>query len=115
MSYEYGEAFDPLNPPSGWVMVSDNEVFRRWEYDLGDGQVISKTEAKGTEQMMDEISCIRSLNSGLPWKDGQVVGRIPLNLYYKSGMAEASRQRDIKFQRKFYREHPKLKTFDGDL
>ncbi len=114
MSYEYGEAFDPLNPPSGWVMVEDNEHFRRWECDLGD-HVIMKTEAKGTEKLLDEASAIRSLKSGQRWGDGQVVGRIPLNLYYKSGMAEASRQRDIKFQRKFYREHPKLKTFDGDL
>lgn len=114
MSYEWSEAIDPANP-GGWVMVEDNEVFRRWELDMGDGRVMMKTEAKGTEKLLDEASEIRSLNAGKRWGDGQVVGRIPMNLYYASGMAEASRQRDINFQRKFYREHPKLKTFDGDL
>lgn len=113
MSYEYGEAIDPANP-GDWVLVEDNEHFRRWELDLGD-KVIRKTEAKGTETLLDEASAIRSLKAGQRWGDGQIVGRIPLNLYYSSGMAEASRQRDIKYQRKFYREHPKLKTFDGDL
>lgn len=112
---EVAEAFDPANPPAGWVLVSENAWSRRWEYDNGDGTVFAKTEYLHTEKMLDDIAAVRNNNAGKRWGDGQVVGSIPLNLYYSSGMAEASRQRDTHFIRKFYRDHPKLKKFDGDL
>lgn len=107
------EAIDPANP-GNWVLIEDNGWSRIWEADLGD-RVVRKTEFKNADGMLDKIAEQRNNSLGQRWGDGQVVGRIPMNLYYASGFAEASRQRDHKWMRQFYRDHSKLKTFDGDL
>jgi hypothetical protein len=112
---EVSEEWDPANPPSGWRLFSANELYRVYEHDNGDGTVVHKREWLNSGDMLNAIAEQRSNNAGQRWGDGQVVGRIPLNLYYASGMADANKQRDLKFQRQFYRDHPKLKTFDGDL
>ena len=107
------EAFG-YNPPGDWKLVTDNGWSRVSELDLGD-RIVQKTEFDNADGMMAEAEKVRNIKAGERWGDGQIVGSIPMNLYYASGMAEASRQRDIKYQRKFWREHPKLKKFDGDL
>jgi hypothetical protein len=112
--YSLDEAWDPFNPPAGWTLVSDNGWSHVFEADLGD-RVVQKTQFLHADKVLQEAERTRDIKSGQRWGDGQVVGSIPMNLYYASGMAEASRQRDVKFQRKFYREHPKLKKFHGDL
>lgn len=108
-------AFDPARPPSGWVLVEDNPYFRRYEADLGDGRLIQRTEQKNTDAMLDEIAEARANWAGQRWGDGAVIGRVPLNLYYSSGMAEASRQRDKKFQAKFWNDldHRRLRIKEG--
>jgi hypothetical protein len=102
------------NPPGDWKLVTDNGWSRVYELDMGN-QIIQKTEFENADGVLAEAEKYRNANAGKRWGDGQVVGSIPMNLYYASGMAEASRQRDTKFQRKFYRDHPKLKKFEGDL
>jgi hypothetical protein len=102
------------SPPGDWKLVTDNGWSRVYELDMGD-QIIQKTEFENADGVLAEAEKYRNANAGKRWGDGQVVGSIPMNLYYASGMAEASRQRDVKFQRKFYRDHPKLKKFEGDL
>ena len=111
--YTMAEAIDPTNP-GNWVMVEDTDAFRRWELDLGD-RVLIKTEHKGTPQLLDENAGKRADNAGTRWGDGQMAASIPLNLYYASGYAEASRHRDIKWMRRFLADHPRLKTRDGDI
>jgi hypothetical protein len=111
--YSMDEAWG-YNPPGEWKLVTDNGWSRVYELDMG-SHVVQKTEFENADGMLAEAERVRSIKAGQRWGDGQVVGSIPMNLYYASGMAEASRQRDVAFQRKFYREHPKLKKFDGDL
>jgi hypothetical protein len=108
------EAFDPRNPPSGWRMVEDNEFFTRYEADLGD-RVIVRTEQKHTQAMLDDIHAAHMNWQNKRWGDGAVVGRVPLNLYYSSGLAEASRQRDKKFIARFWNDisHSRLRIKGG--
>lgn len=112
-TYKLEEAIDPHNP-GDWVLIEDNESFRRYELDLGD-RVLIKTEHKGTPQHLDANARLRADNAGTRWGDGQMAASIPMNVYYASGYAEASRHRDIKWIRRFLRDNPRLKTRDGDL
>ena len=117
MSAKIEPAFDPRNPPSGWVLVEDNESFSRYELDLGNGQIARRTEHKQTDAMLDQIHEAHMNWQGKRWGDGAVVGRVPLNLYYSSGLAEASRQRDKKFKAKFWNDidHRKLRIKGGTV
>lgn len=111
------EAFDPRNPPAGWQMVEDNEYFTRYEADLGDGRVMVRTEQKNTPAMLDDIHQAHMNWQGKRWGDGAVIGRVPLNLYYSSGLAEASRQRDKKFIARFWDnlDHRRLRIKSGSI
>jgi hypothetical protein len=112
---EVSEEWDPDNPPPGWKLFSANELSRVYEYDNGDGTVVHCRQWLQSDKMLGAIAEQRANNAGKKFGDGQVVGRVPMNLYYSSGMAEASKQQDLAWIRRFYRDHPKLKTFDGDL
>ena len=117
MAAQAETAFDPSNPPAGWRLVEDNEFFTRYEADLGDGKTIRRTEQKHTDVMLDQIHEAAMNWQNRRWGDGAVVGRVPLNLYYSSGLAEASRQRDKKFVAKFWNDldHRKLRIKGGTV
>lgn len=112
---EVSEEWDPRNPPAGWKLFSANELFRVYEHDNGDGTVVHCKQWLNSGDMIDAITEQRNNNLGKRWGDGQVAARVPLNVYYSSGYAEASKQRDMKWMRKFLRDNPVFKTFDGDL
>jgi hypothetical protein len=116
MSTTLEPALDPQNPGE-WVLVEDTPDFRRYELDVGDGTLIRRTEHKHTEALLEANARARASNAGKRWGDGQVVGSIPMNLYYSSGMAEASKQRDKTFQKRFWNDldHRKLRTFEGQV
>lgn len=109
------QALDPTNPGE-WVLVEDTPDFRRYELDMGD-HVIRRTEHKHTEQLLDANS--RMLNDSINqrWGDGKVVGSIPLNLFYSSGLQEALRQRDKKFVARFLNDsdNSRFRTFGGTV
>lgn len=112
----YEEAFDP-NDCGEWVMVEDTVDFRRYELHLGEGRYIQRTEAKGTELLLKENEELRKLNADKKWGDGDVVGRVPLDLYFSSGLAEAAKNKDRKFQQKWWdkSENRKWRTRGGTL
>lgn len=111
----YEEQIDPANP-GGWVMVEDNESYRRWELDLGD-RIVAKTEHKGTDKLLEDNQRIFNENDGKRWGDGQVVGSVPMNMYFQSGLAEAGKQKDIKFIRRWWDDpdHRKFRKFKGTI
>ncbi len=106
---------DPQNC-GPWVLTEDTELFRTYEMEQ-DGQIIVRREWKGTDKLLDLAAQERSANEGKRWGEGQVIGRTPMNLYYSSGLAEASRQRDDKFIKRFWNDpdHAKLRTFRGRI
>lgn len=109
------EAIDPANP-GPWKLVEANESYRRWEADLGD-RIVLRTEHLTSEQLLEDNQRCFNENAGQRWKDGQVVGSVPMNLYFQSGLAEASKQRDIKFIRRWWDDpdHRKFRKFKGTI
>lgn len=105
---------DPRNC-APWVLVEDNEWFRRYELDQGDGTVILRTEHKGTEKLLEDNSQEQKASLNKRWGAGQVIGSVPLHLYYSSGLAEANRQHDDKFIKRFWNnsDHAKFRRFGG--
>lgn len=113
----YEEEWDPLNPPAGWVCVGQNEFWRRWECDLGDGRVICKTEDLTSAAMLEDNQRRLNESEGQRWGDGQEAGRMPLDLYFKLGLDKANKQRDRKYQRKIWNDpdYRKFRTFKGTI
>ena len=112
----YEEPFDPNNC-APWVMVSDNEYFRNYELTLSDGNIIRRTENKNVEQMIEDNQREYNDNAGRRWGDGKVFWREPMTTYFSSGMAEANRQGDRKFQRKRWNDPDlrKYRVFPGRM
>ena len=77
----------PLDPNNcgDWVMVSDNESFRCYELHLGEGDIVRKTEAKGTEQLFENNQREYNESDGKKWGDGKSFLRMPKNEYFSSG------------------------------
>jgi hypothetical protein len=96
----YEEPFDPNNC-GDWVMVSDNEYFRCYEKHMGGGAIYRKTECKGTEQMLEDNRREYNESDGKRWGDGKSVARIPMNVLFQSGWAEATKQGDVTWKKKF--------------
>lgn len=113
--FTHEEQIDPFNP-GPWKMVEDNESYRRWEIDLGD-RIVLRTEHKNTDKLLADNQRIFNENDGKRWKDGQVVGSVPMNMYFQSGLAEASKQRDIKYIRRWWDDpdHRKFRKFKGTI
>jgi hypothetical protein len=109
------EPIDPANP-GDWVLVEDNEYFRRWEADLGDS-IVCRTEHKGSAQLLKDNHEAMAESAGQPWGDGKVFGSVPLNIYFQSGLAEANKQRDRRFIARWWNdpEHAKFRKFKGTI
>lgn len=69
------------------------------------------------QAMLDRAHAERSANAGKRWGDGRNIGRVPLPLYFSSGLAEAARQKDEKWRRAFWNDpdHSRLRLFEGKL
>lgn len=116
LSTKLEQALDPRNP-GAWVLVEDTPDYRRYELDMPDGQTILRTEHKNTEALLSQNLEIAKDNAGKRWGDGQIVARIPMNLYYSMGLAEASRQRDTAYIKKILEDpsNRALRTFEGKI
>jgi hypothetical protein len=113
--FSYDEPIDPDNP-GNWVLVSDNEWFRVWELDQ-DNCLVRKTECKGTETVLESNRELLKDSDGQRWGDGKIAARVPMNVWFSSGLAEANKQRDYKYMKKFYNDsdHRKYRTFKGRI
>jgi hypothetical protein len=109
-------ALDPRNSGE-WVLVDDTPDFRRYELELDDGNVIRRTEHKHTAQMLDENQRQANDSLGQRFGDGKIVGRVPLNVYYASGLAEATREKDTKWIKRFWNDgdNRRFRTFRGNV
>ena len=113
----YEEAWDPYNPPKGWVCIGLNESYANYECDLGNGMIIHKTENLTSEKMIEDNQRRFNESEGKRWGDGQEAGRMPLDLYFKLGLDKANKQRDLKYQRKIWNDpdYRKFRTFKGTI
>ncbi len=84
--------------------------------DNGDGTSTIK-KITPVEQILDSAAADRSANAGRKWGDGQIIGTIPDTIFYTTGYAEAKKNNDDKWLRRFWNnsDYQKLRTFEGKL
>lgn len=101
-----------------WFVTYDDGTVRRSMRFHADGRKVDvKMEAYGTDEVLKQAKIDRDANTGKQWGGGQVIGRLPLPLYFTSGLAEAAIQKDDKFIRSFWNDpdHKLLRTFEGNI
>lgn len=110
------QELDPGNS-GDWVLVDDTPDFRRYELDTGDGHVIRRTEHKHTARLLERNRKLHNESTNQRFGDGKIVGSVPLNLFFSSGLAEATKQKDKKFVQRFWNnsDHQKFRTFRGNV
>ena len=67
-----------------WRLFDTTPHMRRWIADLGDGRSVIKTEYLGDEELVKENQELLNNSYGKRFGDGQVIGRVPLNVLYSS-------------------------------
>lgn len=73
-----------IDPSSGdWELFEVTPHYRRYRLWLNDESWIQRTDYLGEEQIIADNARLRDENEGKRWGDGAVVGRIPLNVYFK--------------------------------
>ncbi len=106
-----------------WFLFSSSggvETWHRYERTPDGVQKLHVRQTWNPEWMqatLDRAAAERLANAGKRWGDGQVVGRLPLPLYFSSGMAQARLQKDDKWVKKFWNDPDvkKLRTFEGNV
>ena len=101
----------------GWFVVSDDGVVCKSARFNADGSLTVRQELYATEALLAQIAADRAAVAGKPWDTGQRIGTIPLPLYYSSGLAEANKQRDKPFIKRFWEDpdHKHLRIKEGRL
>ncbi|MEK1929621.1 MAG: hypothetical protein AAAC47_07495 [Pararhizobium sp.] len=67
-----------------WRLFEVTDHYRRWTAQLDDGRTVMKTEYLGDAELVRANQELLRASEGKRWGDGQVVGRIPLNVLYSS-------------------------------
>jgi hypothetical protein len=67
--------------------------------------------------LLDKNQNLYNDSEGRRFGDGQVIGRMPTQLYFSSGYNEARENKDEKWVKKFWNDadHRKLRTFKGNI
>lgn len=79
--------FDPVTGRTQWVLHEDDKMHIRTDYPV--------------ENLIKENAEAHSEASGKRFGDLARVASIPLNAYHETGMAEAVRQNDLRFVKKW--------------
>jgi hypothetical protein len=116
MSFDIASDFlaDPFGGKGKLITATDD--MRTWLHFREDG-VIEQCVVTNTDPLLEETAQRRSENAGKRWGDGQAIGSVPLDLYFKSGLSEANTQRDTKWIKRWWNDadNKKLRTFEGNV
>ena len=116
MSFESYRDFlaDPFG--GNGYLLTDEPDMRVWIRDRGDG-VIEQCVVSNSDPILEDAARARSDNLNKRWGDGQVIGHVPLDLYFSSGLSEANAERDKKWIAKFWNDidYSRLRTFEGRI
>jgi len=87
---------DPSKIKDGgdWVLVEVTEDFRRWHLDLGNGQIIQRTEIIAPESFLAQNKEEYKETEGQKFGDFRKVGSVPLNLLYSSNTQLAEKMKE---------------------
>lgn len=67
-----------------WEFLRETPTNRYWIAMLPDGKSVIKTEFLADSELIEDNRRLLNESEGKSWGDGQVVGRIPLNVLYSS-------------------------------
>lgn len=101
-----------------WLLVRSDPISGMKVYiqDLGDGRTAIK-KVMPVDSILESAATDRSNNAGKKWGDGQVIGTVPLELYFGTGYGEAKANQDTAWLKRFWNDgnHKKLRTFEGSV
>jgi hypothetical protein len=102
---------------SPWFVTYDDGVVCKSVRVNADDSVSVRIEAYNHDALLEQAKIERSASAGKRWEGGKVVGRLPLPLYFSSGMASARLQKDDAWVKRFWSDpdHKYLRTFEGNL
>jgi hypothetical protein len=66
------------------ALLRETPSHRYWLAFLPDGKQVIKTEFLADDELIEDNKRLYNESEGKRWGDGQVVGRIPLNVLYSS-------------------------------
>lgn len=99
-----------------WVLIEQTPDFRRWELDIGNNQVVRRTEYLMDEDLFE--ANMRQLNDsdGDRWGDGKVVASIPMNEFFKK-LGPAVKAGDREYVKKFLNDgdNRRYRRFKGQV
>jgi hypothetical protein len=101
----------------GWRVLSDDPVMGIREmffYDPTTDTSYIKTQHYRLEAVIDKARAERNASTNKRWGDLAKVGTVPLNIW-QDQLAEATKQKDSKYIRRWLTEHDKFRTRDGRL
>lgn len=77
-----------------WTLFKETPTNRYWLAFLPDGRQVMKTEYLADNELVEQNKALFNESEGKRWGDGQVVGRIPLNVLYSSQHQIAEKLRE---------------------
>jgi hypothetical protein len=110
-----------MSEETDWVVFADTPDVRTLHRMVvgADGvkRLTVRQEWKNPQAYLEQASMERSLKAGKSWGDGQVIGRVPLALYFSSGMAQARQNHDETWIKRFWNDSDNkyLRTKEGQL
>lgn len=101
-----------------WVLFDENPALgiKRYRLELGNGQAVMRTEYHRTEALFDANNDDAIASNGTRWGDGQIVARIPLNVFWRD-LSEAMKNGDDGYIDGYLNDidHSRFRTRGGKL
>lgn len=101
-----------------WLLVHTDPHSGTQTYiqDLQDGHTAIK-KVTPINNLLDSAADSRAASAGRKWGDGQVIGTLPLSVYFGTGYAEAKANHDHAWIKRFWSDpdHKHLRTKEGKL
>lgn len=97
-------------------LITDEPDLRVWHRYNADGS-IDQCEVVNSDPILEDNARKRSDNLNKRWGDGQAIGSVPLSVYFASGLAEANREGDTKWIKRWWNDssHSKFRSFEGKV
>lgn len=103
---------------NNWLLLHSDPLTGTQTYiqDMGDGHTAIR-KVTPVSQILDSAAQDRLNNSGKRWGEGQTIGTVPMSLYFTTGYAEAKKNGDTAWLKRFWndRSNYKLRTFEGNI
>lgn len=101
-----------------WTLIEDDPIrgIRRYRMDIDDRHAVQRTEYYRTEELLAHNAQDRSALAGQRWGEGQLVARMPLNVFWKE-LSAAQIEGDEKFVNRWLNDadHARFRVKEGKL